>query len=562
VLGVKCFVDGRKELLGLKTFFDDSVLQNQFNNLCHPHPRFRYEAVPYNNHDFAYIEIPTDTSIGPISPIYDVGNILRSHAIYYRRNSSNSLADVEEQKNIFAWFKGSRDVRPLSNSSDPLWDQFVRAVHNFDLSRKYFLIASPLVLQEGGPAENLSNVPWLFVADFDHKSLTEGLLSHADKALSKLASVHKLTLDINISVISTGATYWYFARGIEERESTLSIGRWIEWKGAYAKDITGRLSRLAKAISSPVTVVVLWADSSLNRHLDTFLSYLHDSFGDSIDIVIVSTLSCGCQDIAEQYNAKSFLLSMNQFFHGLGFVQQTNQTNRRKTVFPSSSGADIALDDRTVAWLNEELELVHKNSGLSPDGFEASHSSFLRGREVSWFELGLHLDVDRDIAEKIRKTIRRDLDTRSMSRINLYHAPGAGGTTVARRLLWDLRIDFPSVLIHRTQPQETVERIKSIYKETNKSVFIVVDGSRISDRQSDELFTLLSASNTPFVILQVLRRFDILQSSDRSFYLDQVLSLLECARFSAALQREKPERKLYIDSAARAQDSRYRSPFF
>lgn len=561
VLGVRSFPDGRKVLEGLDTFHDGADLQSKFLSICHPHPRFKYEPVIHEGKNYAFIEIPADKSIGPILPIIDKGNVLRIHAVYHRRDSQNALADVSEQKRIYEWFRGSLDLRPPSNCSNPLWDQFLRDVHGFDSIRKYILIASPGIVDQGGPVENLANVPWLLVADFDHMSQECGLLARVSIPLSDRASLHRITIDTDVATNSTGATYWYFARGVEGRKSTLSTGSWIDWQKKYANDIQKRLNRLAGTTNSPVTIIVLWSEPSLCRHLDSFLSTVVASFGESAEIVIVSPHDT-CDDLAYQYDAVNFKLPLQQLFHGFDSLQVVRQMDIHKTVFPSSSGADIIIDEQTVIWLQEEMTLVHKNVGLSPEKEDVSHSAFLRGREVSWFELGLHLDVDRDIADKMRKTIRHDLENRSATRINLYHAPGAGGSTLARRLLWDFRNEFPAVMLRRSQPSETVERIQKVFSVTAQSVLIKIDGSRISDRQSEELYKLLAASNIPFVMLQVLRRFDAPQTAQRAFFLDRELSPTESARFAAVLSREIPSKKANIEAAANSANGRHRSPFY
>lgn len=562
VLGVRSYADGRKDLLGLDSPVDDAVLQEKFNSMCHPHPLFKYEPVLMAEKTFAYIEVPADTSIGPILPIKDVGNVLRKHAVYHRRNSQNAMADGSEQKRIYEWFRGSMDLRPPSDSSNPLWDQFLRAVQGFEFNRKYLLVTSPGIVEQAGPLENLANVPWLLVADFDHMSPNCGLLARVNTVFSERTSLHRITIDTETTINPTGATYWYFTRGIEGRMSTLGTGSWIEWQRKYASDIQKRLAKLASTTNSPVTIVVLWAEESLCRHLDSFLSSAIASFGESADIVIVTPPDVSCRNLADQFSASYFELPISQLLHGLGSLQAANPMNVHRTVLPSSSGVDITIDERTVSWLQEEMTLVHKNAGLSPEKEDVSHSAFLRGREISWFELGLHLDVDRDLADKMKKTIRSDLGTRSATRVNLYHAPGAGGTTLARRLLWDFKNEFPAVVLHRSNPGETVERIQKIFADTSQPVLIKVDGSRISDRQSDELHKLLTASNIPFVMLQVLRRFDAPKTSQRSFFLDQELSPVESTRFAAALSREIPSKKAVIENAARSADGRYRSPFY
>jgi len=562
VLGVRALADGRKELLGLSDHADDADLQTKFESFCHPHPRFRYEPVTYQGNHYAYIEIPADRSIGPYVPIVENVDALQKSGVYHRRNSQNALADSMEQKRIYACFRDSRELGVPHESDDPAWDRFVRAVHGFEFSRKYLLCVSPGIAELDGPVDGLANVPWFFVADFDPDSATKGLLHEVNKAMRDRVSLHRVTRDTQIAINPSGATYWYFARGMIGRHTTLSRGAWFDWQRDYDADVKDRITKLAAATNAPVTVVVLWTDSSLARHLDSLLSTLVSSFGDSVEIVFITDAKDTCSELAALYQAPHITLPLPQFFHGMASLPKARREDLNALILPSSSGADVTLDGQAVAWIQEEMELVHKNAGSHPAEGADSHSAFLRGREISWFELGLHIDVDREIADKITKAIRRDLEKRSATRINLYHAPGAGGTTLARRLLWNFRNEFPALVVKRTQPDETVERVQKIFSESGQPVLIKVDGSRISDRESDDLHTVLSASNTPFVMLQVLRRFGEPRTAERSFYLPPELSTLECARFSAALSREMPTKKSAIEAAAWSADARHRSPFY
>src|ERR1019366_6119616 len=78
--------------------------------------------------------------------------------------------------------------------------------------------------------------------------------------------------------------------------------------------------------------------------------------------------------------------------------------------------------------LEEEMELVGANIGTIADEARESGLSFLKGKEVTWFELGLGCDVDRDKTERIRRVVRQDLGvgpdkrSRGTTRINLYHS--------------------------------------------------------------------------------------------------------------------------------------------
>lgn len=560
VLGVKSNVDGTKEHVGVGELHDDADLQSKLSEMCHPHPPFKYEPLNFQGKKFALIVIPNQNSIGPFLPTKDQGDILRRHAVYYRRNSQNAQADGSEQRRIYDWFKG-QPVNLPEDFSGTVWDQFSIAVHNFESLRKYILIASPGVVESGGPIENLSNVPWLYVFDFDSNSNHGGLLGRIHEQISARQSLHKVTIDSENVINSHGATYWYFARGMEGRASTLSTGSWLDWSRKYSRELRNRLVKVAGAITNPVTIVVLWEAPELNDHLKSLLEYSFEHFGESVDVVMVSSFKESVGNLYEQFQSKLFNLPLPHFFHGLQSIQN-NIESHNSILFPSGSGADIKFDQATINWFKEELGLVHKNIGIKPDGGNEAEFNFLRGNEITWFELSLHIDVDRDITDKIKKIVKCDLEKRSATRINIYHAPGAGGTTISRRILWEFRKEWPVVILLRMRSQQTVERMQKIFSETGLPLLIEVDGSRISDGQSDELYRLLSAGNIPFVMLQILRRFEAQCTTQRAFYLDGRLGAAESARFVATLSKEKPDRKKIIESSSNSLDDKYRTPFY
>src|SRR5262249_46760211 len=119
---------------------------------------------------------------------------------------------------------------------------------------------------------------------------------------------------------------------------------------------------------------------------------------------------------------------------------------------PSNSGVSIGLSSKDERWYGEELDILGLHFGRAPEAERAVGSAFLKGDEASWYELGLHFDVDRDLTDEVEQALRSDISQRLTSRVNLYHAPGAGGTTVGRRLLWNLHRTYPCAILLRTTP--------------------------------------------------------------------------------------------------------------
>lgn len=143
----------------------------------------------------------------------------------------------------------------------------------------------------------------------------------------------------------------------------------------------------------------------------------------------------------------------------------------------------------------------------------------------------------------MRRQVEEDLQRRQTVRVNLYHNLGAGGTTVGRRIAWDLHNTVPVATLNRCSPRDTAERIGKVAALTESSVLIVVDSGRHSEREIDDLFDYLKANQTPVVLLQILRRFTQHDEGKRSFWLDTRLSEAEADRFRDAYSIAMPNQQ-------------------
>ena len=294
------------------------------------------------------------------------------------------------------------------------------------------------------------------------------------------------------------------------------------------------------------------------------------AYSDSVNFVIVTDNPSDAQlvTVADQIGCTIVSLPLHQMCSGLKTIfDKSLEADADAVVLPSSSGAPIALKSSDVNWIEEEVELVHLNSGVLRDSDRDTGTAFLKGQQITWHELGLHYDVDRDEARRLLARVQEDLRARRTVRINLYHAPGAGGTTVARRAIWDNHGAYPCGILHRTEPRETIERLQRIIALTGQPTLLLADGSDVLEGQLDELFEYVRARHLPVIILQVLRRFNVQEriatdNRGRVRTITGELLQAECQRFAHVLSREAPHRTSLLDQVATSQPNRLRTPFY
>ena len=565
VTGVKKSPNGQPELWGVESHPDDAELQSQFDEWVQPHPRFSYEVVQYAGREFGVIVIPED-QIGPCYPIKEHGSVLRCKTIYFRRISKNDAADPTECHRIISWFeKAGRSAGLPDFGQDSPWNEFCASVSKFDPSRRYILIATPLGEDDASMLSGVGLYPWTAVFDLDPASDRTGLLKAVKPALESRRGLHYVTRGQNPASDPSRSTLWFFARGLDGRPDSLVQGNAKKWRGVYRKAIQEQLERIASEVSpAPITCLVLAYGSDHVDYLRFILERAEEIFQESANYAIVTDVRDVLEELAGDLGAQLFAIPINQLGYGVISIAPSKEaTGNREVELPSNSGVPITPSASKLRWLEEEMDLVGSNaSELPPEGREVG-KDFLRGAAIALCDLAHHIDVERTKTGILKRIIDTELKRRHAVRINLYHAAGAGGTTLAHRMLWDFRQTYPcAILIQTTSPSETVERLEYIASQTGQSILLLLDGARIAERQVDELFNHVRSRQLPVKFLQTLRRNEAQEERKHTVYLDSELDSAELNRFVVAFSRQVPLKKNELEELVRSTERHKHTAFY
>ncbi|WP_334156876.1 ATP-binding protein [Oryzomicrobium sp.] len=555
VIGVKRHADGTVEKKGVVQHVDDNIFQQQLDDWVYPHPKFAYHEITHDSKQFGVIEIYNDHfASGPFYPTVKSkgGEALRPNVLYTRRGSKNSEANPDEVKNIVGWFIGAQVAKPALQSDEPQWPRFSEVTCLGEKGIRYVLFLGLKEIPSPEYAKALAGLDWGFVADFDPNSVGSGVLNAVRPILEKRRPVHAVTNGDTPGGAYSKSTLWYLARGITGRASSLVGPKWQEWLKKCAADFRTRLLAYAAASSEPVVAIALWNDLSSEQHLRRCFESSTEAFGDAVTAILVTDENDALRRTAEDCGAEMFSFEPRHFLDGLSsFATSQLQGSDHAIFLPGIGGVQKHIEPKDVAWLEEDLELIHPTVGQKPERLGPLGFEFLRGRAIAWFELGVACDIEREKTREVQNAVQTDLTARLSSRINLFHKPGAGGTTIAKRIAWTLRSDFPCVALTRCEPKETVERIAWIYQRTEKPVLIIREGSIVDDASAADLARQLTARRTPSVILQVLRRHNLPKQGNRSFTLPSSVSRSELPRFIEVLASEVPNQRQKLEGLAR-----------
>ena len=564
VLGVKKLLDGTFELWGIDNDIDDAQLQSVASSLLDGTPRFLFEVIPHEGKNFGLITIRIGQATPAVPKTTEDTGFVRSE-IYFRRGSQNDVASISEQGRIWAWLRGDNVPITAQNpyAEEQAWSRYSSAAGDLSLAERHILITDDRFRGEHQGLSGIGAGPWGFVFDFDTRSDVEGLLSLTRSEIERRRALHmRVKGDQHTSRSPAYTTTWFFARGLEGRADSLVPGGVRDWMRSYRQPLAEECERLARELT-PATVyaTVLWRDGEFNDHLRELLRSLDSSLHDSLRPVFVTEAPNTCQLLADEFDAPVIEMPIQQFAIGMQqHGEQTQSFDPHIVALPSASGVSIPLEPRTANWIAEEIEMI--SLGLPRDDGDNA-DTFLRGGTASWVDLDRGVDARRDVQSRLTDAVRNDLESGRITRINLFHRPGAGGTTVARRAAWELHDEFPSGLLKRTNPMETAERAARIYDLTEKPVLLIADGADVGEGDLDDLSEYLGARRTPVVILQVRRRRSSTgQQRNRSFDLDSELSSREVSRFAHTLSGDVPQRAAAIERLARSQARALHRPVY
>lgn len=562
VLGVKKRTDGSFKVIGVENHPDDAVLQSIASSLLEPSPRFVYQTVPYGSVILGLITIPVGQE-SPAAPKKTEDNGFIKGGIYFRRGSQNDLASIQEQGRIWAWFRDGAvpEVAPNPYALEPAWTRYLKEIDEFRSTARHILIVDDRSRED---AEDLSGIgagPWAFVLDFDTRSDVDGLLNSMRDTVELHRALHiRVKGDPHTSRSPDFTTSWFFVRGLEGRLDSMPTDDTRNWRRAYRQVLIDECDRLAGELSpATVHVTILWRDGEFNEHLAEVLRSLDGALHDSFQPVFVTDAPSACGSLADEFDAPVIEMPLHQFARGIQqVIEEKRPGGLDEITLPSASGVPIQLDPRMANWIAEEIELVPMAIPTSEDV-----GTFLRGGTVAWADLERNIDARRDVQTRLTEAVRRDLDAGRITRVNLFHRPGAGGTTVGRRVAWELHEEFPCGLLRRTSPMVTADRVARIYELTERPVLLIADGTDIAERELDELAEYLGARRTPVVLVQVRRRQTVgLKPGDRSFELKSELSTREVARFVYTLSQDAPERVSAIERLGKPENRALHRPVY
>ncbi len=347
----------------------------------------------------------------------------------------------------------------------------------------------------------LTYIKWSMVLDFDTNSNDNGLaaafLSQYKIQAGRFVPEHPDKTQFNrFSMVP----YWFYLNGINGLPATLTNGSIRRWNQKYASILYTAFQRYHAAFERRIKVVILSNDTD---RVSRVVEALDSVYEDDVQFLLLST---NHPTFSEKYTTLTIPLTVDEFARSIlankSFFNVDSQTHAY--LMPSKDGTMVSV----IPERYNHFELIHQNAADEDAKIESRTQSelFYQGREpLSWFGAKQGFAVLRNEAvQRLKKRITEMDDSYGV--FTVWHDPGMGGSTFARNLAYDMRLDHPVCILRQYIKETTATQLSNLYKELRSSIIVFIDQSLLSPDQVSALENEIKPMAFPFIIIYSCRK--------------------------------------------------------
>lgn len=410
--------------------------------------------------------------------------------------------------------QGVIEVEQGDNDYENELEEFLSEFEFFDSKFNYILLYEDLALNEN-EKKQFAKINWNMVIDLEQTQLTDGLFGTIRVDLENRLNIETLILDENEFEYKTtrNTLYWIKATGtMSSKSSLLENNSLYGWKDKYYEPL-GNLTKEFSENSDISKRNIVFICSRNFKLLEEIILILNRNFKKSVTFVLFEDISnkftidfksmVHCVDSKFTFNKSIQLLEKWES----PYLQKGMSLNQIHIPSKFTENKLIAITEVEHNKIKRYFTLVFPNMKNYYD--ENSNKSFFQGRTITWKEIFYteRLDIEREITNSLLREIELNLKLRNLELINFAHHPGAGGTTVAKRICSFICKDYPTLYLEKGDI-DCIEDIIFLYEKTNSTIFVVIDNLQSNQFNAKELLNKLEEKSIKAVILNVERSFD------------------------------------------------------
>eukprot|EP00794_Sanderia_malayensis_P004419 gene4419-5009_t len=454
------------------------------------------------------------------------------------------------------------EIPEQAQKRDPAnWNEWVKLkkeLNNFDdESNHYLLIVDKVSPSDAKYLTALGNIPWKLVLDLDPDSDIDGLLKHISPHHENSGVIVPYTPSQlhDLKSIDLKRVHWVFVNGRnKDAKEDAPKSNHRDWRKCFKVEITELIINFSQKLDKckPVFCVILDVEDSSLEIAKTVAQEVDEWF--SRKFPFKSVFLTSKFDFIEF--SKPFHSNLSTKFLFIGIHEMLGSPNKTYKLPSCQEGAPVPLESKKFHFLSENLEILYKGCQNIPtklpdkdkEQFKKDHlKSFLKGNLISFESLHYRHDCHRSKTRYIEDLIRKICSPRDSTTqiVQIVHSPGTGGSTIGRRVLWDLHEEYPCAIVKMPQMSDNFgsecdgeqfiaslsERVREIWDNCELKPIVLIDGNTRQVRNiSDQLVRRLSADGGKAVVLRIVnpqgkeQEYDGFFHNNSNFEVDSVLN--------------------------------------
>lgn len=343
---------------------------------------------------------------------------------------------------------------------------------------------------------NMALSDWDLIIDFNPLSDQGGLFHAAHKNDHS----NRWATNSDYGGIVRGVTAWLPGSGLALPSGKVPEYSLREWRVKVMLELRKTLSRLIVEHAGPIAVVLFGPSDFKTRAI---IEFLVDHCGDRAGILHVGPAE---DPTLLQLDAEYHAADPRSVLAAMPPKPPRSRSDLSGVTIPAlDRGERIRLSEMELVRYSEVGHLLHSGIEAIPLADEDLPGGFYQGRPITWLELAEERDIPRRELRRIQADVSAHMSTRGTRRHLLTHRPGSGGTTVARRLAWNLHGEHPILVLDRISSlAKVVGAISDLAERTHRQCLVLIEN--VDSGEVDELFNRLRARTTPVTLLVVQRR--------------------------------------------------------
>lgn len=396
-------------------------------------------------------------------------------------------------------FRNASEETPLKNQATVQWDDWIKfraCMNYFNSAQTHYVLAADEMTQIN--LQNfkvLSAIPWIMVIDFSPSSEDNGLYkafsnqSNLQRILSPFTpgEIKKAGYEGLPKQIDSKRTQWLFANGRKEDTEDSKPRSFPIWRKHSKKCISLLFCCCSQGSKfddqKSIICLLLPISKSTEPFMEETLNLFSEHFSD-FNLTFVS-IDGSYKKLGISQGIHEFPLSPEELKNGLDNMFKHSENAEGYKVPANIAELPIRLSTREYNYMEELLELFYigcQNEFINSEDEEEDRKeneeehriSFLSGNLISFLSLYFNHDAKREVEKDIEIHIVRLLNQglKHSVIVQIAHPPGTGGSTIARRVLWDIHENFPCASVRLPNQSEFDEDSNFIDEVCNRILFL------------------------------------------------------------------------------------------